>query len=189
MGLSGVSRRARMRHGGNDVEGVVSEHRPSAARPSGLLRIRSADRAAHRSVGRAQWVRFDRCYTSDSSCMPSQAALFSGVPGIQNGVMTDGPQGQVLYPHGPTLPGALRAAGVRTGVVSTFGRHPSPWFLVGWDEVHDPTGWGARDFAVSVRASWAAVEPAHGPGEFPAADRRQWGTGTLRPRRGRGRGS
>lgn len=103
----------------------------------------------------AQGMRFDRCYTSDSPCMPSRAALFSGVPGIQNGVVTHGPRGQVLYPHGPTLPGALRAAGVRTGVVSTFGRHPSPWFLVGWDEVHDPTGWGFQQVpgsAITERA-------------------------------------
>ncbi len=113
----------------------------------------------------AEGMRFERCYTSDSPCMPSRAALFSGVPGIQNGVVTHGPRGQVLHPHGPTLPGALRAAGIRTGVVSTFGRHPSPWFLVGWDEVHDPTGWGFQGVP-----GWVIAERAIGFVERHAAE-------------------
>ncbi|KUO95396.1 hypothetical protein ATW55_11125 [Ferroacidibacillus organovorans] len=30
---------------------------------------------------------------------------------------------------------------MRTAAFSTFGRHPSPWFYMEWEEFHDPRGW------------------------------------------------
>ncbi len=102
-----------------------------------------------------QGVRFTRCYTSDSPCMPSRAALFSACFGIRNGIVTHGPRAQLLQAPGPSLPLLLRNAGLRTCTVSSFGRHPSPWFLVGWDEVADPTGWGFQGVP-----AWASAERA-----------------------------
>lgn len=142
----------------------------------------------------AQGVRFTRCYASDSPCMPSRAALFSGSFGIRNGVVTHGPRAQQLHPPGPTLAGLLRTNGVRTATVSSFGRHPAPWFLVGWDEVHDPTGWGfqavpgwaMRERAVDWLARHAAEDfflhvhmwDAHGWRSAPECCLRALGEGT-----------
>ena len=38
----------------------------------------------------ADGVRFDRCYASDTPCLPSRTALFSGRFGIHTGVVSHG---------------------------------------------------------------------------------------------------
>ena len=73
--------------------------------------------------------------------MPSRAATISGRFGAKNGIVTHGELGETMDLSVPTLPLLLREKGVKTACVSTFGRHPSPWFYVGWENYFDPTGW------------------------------------------------
>lgn len=109
-----------------DRLGCYGYHRPTSP---------NLDRIA--SMG----VRFTQCYTSDSPCMPSRSATISGRFGIRNGVVTHGDTALAQSTDVATLPSVLRENRIPTAVVSTFGRHPSPWFYVGWEEFHDPLGW------------------------------------------------
>lgn len=86
-------------------------------------------------------VRFNNCYTSDSPCMPSRAATISGRFGTRTGIVTHGSRGEKMKLDVETLPTLLREQGVKTAAVSTFGRHPSPWFYIGWENYLDPSGW------------------------------------------------
>ncbi|HLI69407.1 MAG TPA: sulfatase [Ktedonobacteraceae bacterium] len=87
-----------------------------------------------------QGTRFTHCFTSDSPCMPSRAALVSGTFGITNGVVTHGERGLLLHGQQETLPNVLRQHSIPAVAISSFGRHPSPWFYVGWHELIDPSG-------------------------------------------------
>lgn len=73
--------------------------------------------------------------------MPSRAGLISGTFGIRTGIVTHGTTGLAMPLHTRTIPAVLREHGVRTAAFSTFGRHPSPWFYMEWEEFHDPRGW------------------------------------------------
>lgn len=86
-------------------------------------------------------VRFENCYVSDSPCMASRASTISGRFGIKNGIVTHGDRGEKMNLDTPTLPLLLRDSGIKTCAISTFGRHPSPWFYVGWEDFKDPAGW------------------------------------------------
>ncbi|WP_249226966.1 sulfatase family protein [Alicyclobacillus mengziensis] len=86
-------------------------------------------------------VVFGNCYASDSPCMPSRGSTISGRFGTRTGIVTHGPRGETMDLSVSTLPTILRDAGVTTAAISTFGRHPSPWFYVGWENFHDPSGW------------------------------------------------
>lgn len=86
-------------------------------------------------------VLFQNCYVSDSPCMPSRAATISGRVGAKTGVVTHGQKGESMDLTVDTLPLLLRDRGVKTAAISTFGRHPSPWFYVGWENFYDPAGW------------------------------------------------
>lgn len=86
-------------------------------------------------------VVFQNCYTSDSPCMPSRAATISGRCGTKTGIVTHGSRGETMDLGIHTLPTILRDQGVKTAAISTFGRHPSPWFYVGWENFYDPNGW------------------------------------------------
>jgi choline-sulfatase len=87
-----------------------------------------------------QGTRFTRCFASDSPCMPSRAATMSGTFGITNGVVTHGERGLILHGQEDTLPNVLRRHHIPAVAISSFGRHPSPWFYVGWSECIDPLG-------------------------------------------------
>src|ERR671932_2366830 len=77
-------------------------------------------------------VRFDGCYVSDSPCLPSRTALFSGRFGVHTGVVGHGGTAAQPFIEGPErgftdlfretswMP-ALRRAGYRTATVSAFG--------------------------------------------------------------------
>jgi len=110
------------------------------------------DQPTTRNIDRlaADGVRFDHAYTACSPCMPSRAALTTGRYGIANGVATHGPRAQVV--EGPAtwedfdgdpdayrrLPEVFFDAGVPACAVSSFPRHPAPWFYHLWDEFHQP---------------------------------------------------
>jgi arylsulfatase A-like enzyme len=96
-----------------------------------------------------QGIRFDRCYASDTPCLPSRTALFTGQFGIRNGVVSHGGTRAELFGEGVSrgffselttrsLPGRLRRAGLRTTSISTFGeRHSAFHWYAGWQEVHN----------------------------------------------------
>jgi arylsulfatase A-like enzyme len=104
----------------------------------------------------ADAVRFENAYVANSPCMPSRSALTSGRYGIHNGVVTHGPLSQNRntparqrsWAGGPgehiderpwwTLPELFYNERVRTCAVSSFPRHPAPWFHTVWDEVYQP---------------------------------------------------
>lgn len=92
---------------------------------------------------------FSTAYAANSPCMPSRAALLSGRYGLSNGVTTHGPRGRVLQsPHvweGQTytrewwtLPEVFFNERVRTVGISSFPRHPAPWFYQLWHEFYNP---------------------------------------------------
>ena len=120
----------------------------------------------------ADGVAFTRGYVANSPCMPSRAALTSGRYGIANGIETHGSQSQLVdrpenrtdwagswtenEPDRPwwTLPELCFQNRIRTIGVSSFPRHPAPWFYHVWHEFHQPqepaeemtTEWGHVSF-------------------------------------------
>ncbi|SEO21012.1 Arylsulfatase A [Halogranum amylolyticum] len=92
---------------------------------------------------------FSTAYATNSPCMPSRAALISGRYGLSNGVTTHGPRGRVLQsphvwedqrytPEWWTLPELFFNERIRTVAVSSFPRHPAPWFYHLWHEFYNP---------------------------------------------------
>lgn len=95
-------------------------------------------------------VWFEQGYVANSPCMPSRAALHSGRYGLNNGVNTHGARAQTI--NGPHtwedfdgnssewrfLPEVFFDERVQTMAVSSFPRHPSPWFYHVWDEFVQP---------------------------------------------------
>jgi len=95
---------------------------------------------------------FERAYAANSPCMPARAGFVTGRYGIANGVETHRWQGRTV--NGPhtwpgrafdgdpadyrTLPEAFFDAHRTAVAVSSFPRHPSPWFYHLWDEFHQP---------------------------------------------------
>ena len=108
-------------------------------------------------------MRFDRCYVSDSPCMPSRAAYITGRFGLHNGIVTHGPAfntpnlPQQLY-GGPTkdyqlLPIRLRQGGVDSFCFSTFPvRHMATWYGLGWSGMHTPSLENGTEKAEEVSA-------------------------------------
>lgn len=94
-------------------------------------------------------VRFERCYTSDSPCLPSRTALATGRHGIKSGVVTHWGPGQWYEEPGeghdpdPDRPLAFRylaERGLYTASVSGFSnRHLAYHFGSGFRETVMPT--------------------------------------------------
>lgn len=88
----------------------------------------------------ADGVRFTQAYASNTPCMPSRAAVFTGCFGVVNGVETHGRSAlEVATPEHTALPRVLAQQNVETVTVSSFGRHPAPWFYNGFSHVMDPS--------------------------------------------------
>jgi arylsulfatase A-like enzyme len=97
----------------------------------------------------SEGVRFERCHCSDSPCLPSRTALFSGRFGIHTGVVANGGTAADHFVEGPrrgftsTLGKsswmyALRKAGLKTVTVSSFGERHSAWpWYANFSEVYN----------------------------------------------------
>ncbi|HEV2294026.1 MAG TPA: sulfatase [Tepidisphaeraceae bacterium] len=94
-------------------------------------------------------VRFDNCYVTDAPCLPSRTALWSGRFGIHNGVVNHGGVASEPLIEGPSRGfqstlgmtswmACLRAAGLRTATISSFGERHSAWhFYANFNEVYN----------------------------------------------------
>jgi len=104
----------------------------------------------------ADSVTFDRAYVANSPCLPSRAGLVSGRYGINNSIETHGPLSQHLDSPAHrlqwagtwsdhvesrpwwTLPELFFENRITTAGVSSFPRHPAPWFYHVWHEFYQP---------------------------------------------------
>ena len=99
-------------------------------------------------------VRFENCYITDAPCLPSRTALWSGRNGYHTGVVGHGgtaatpfvegaPRGfQDLFGTSGWM-SALRATGMRTATVSSFGERHAAWhWYAGYNEIHNPGKYG-----------------------------------------------
>lgn len=101
-------------------------------------------------------VRFDNYYCSDAPCLPSRAALVSGMFGIRNGAVGHGGTVGDRRLTGPereftdiqdecNFHNIFRRAGMHTASVSTFAeRHSSWWFNSGFNECYNVGGRGGE---------------------------------------------
>ncbi len=97
----------------------------------------------------AEGMRFDNYYCSDAPCLPSRAALVTGMFGIRNGAVGHGGTAGDRKLVGATrgfrdqvndgnLHNVFRKAGMHTASVSTFPeRHSSFWFSAGFNETYN----------------------------------------------------
>ncbi|MBN1809190.1 MAG: sulfatase [Planctomycetes bacterium] len=93
----------------------------------------------------SEGVRFDNCYASDTPCLPSRAAMFTGRFGIHNGAVNHGGLAADIRLEGAQrgfkchrqhLPDLMRKLGLWTVSVSPFGeRHTAMWFYKGFNEM------------------------------------------------------
>jgi len=112
-------------------------------------------------------VRFEQCYIPDAPCLPSRTALWSGRAGYRTGVVNHGGVASEPFREGPGRGhrdlfdrtgwmGALRAAGLRTATISSFGERHSAWhWYAGYNEVYNP---GLRGMDVAYQATPIALE-------------------------------
>lgn len=104
----------------------------------------------------SQGVCFDQYYCSDAPCLPSRAALISGMFGIRNGAVGHGGTAADRRLTGPVrdfqdpvdqwnFNNIFRRAGMHTVSVSTFPeRHSSWWFNAGLNECYNVGGCGSE---------------------------------------------
>lgn len=122
----------------------------------------------------ADGIRFSRAYVANSPCMPSRAAFLSGRYGIHNGVETHGPRGTQLFSPATrpdwealaedyrTLPAVFFHDRRYTAGISSFPRHPAPWFARLWHEFRQPQEPATPDTSAVPRED---PEPMGLPGE------------------------
>jgi arylsulfatase A-like enzyme len=99
-------------------------------------------------------VRFENCYASDTPCLPSRTALFSGRCGYHTGVVGHGGTAAQPFIEGPhrvfwdkfdltSWMHTLRQCGHKTATISSFAERHGAWhWLAGFNEVYNPGRWG-----------------------------------------------
>ncbi len=88
----------------------------------------------------ADSVLFTNAYASNTPCMPSRASVFTGCFGLTNGVETHGKAAlSVDTPPETALARVITWNKAQAVTVSSFGRHPAPWFYNGFSHVIDPS--------------------------------------------------
>jgi arylsulfatase A-like enzyme len=114
----------------------------------------------------AEGVTFNHCYCSNSPCLPSRAALFSGRFGFNNGIVAHHGTGEDFRYHDlynghardtsrPMLQMHLWQHGMKTVTFSCFAdRHNAWWFNAGWEEVHTFTRKRGQERADEVNAAF-----------------------------------
>ena len=113
-------------------------------------------------------VRFENVYVSDSPCLPSRTALWSGRHGFRTGVVDQGGSGAEPFRqrrrrgfrdafHATGWMTALRACGHHTATISSFGERHSAWhWYAGFNEVINPGRFGMEraDEVVPLAIEW-----------------------------------
>jgi len=110
----------------------------------------------------AEGIRFSNCFASDTPCLPSRSAMFTGRFGIHTGVVTHGGTHADPFIQGPTRnfsaneelfhwPKVLNdVVNLKTVSVSSFAnRHAAWWYYQGFSEMHD-TGKAGGEIADDV---------------------------------------
>lgn len=110
----------------------------------------------------ADGLRFDRCYATDTPCLPSRSALSTMQFGIRNGAINHGGTRADLFHEGAgrgfrsssasgSMAMHLARAGWRTASISSFPeRHSSYHWCAGFRENIDPTGKGGLEDAAEI---------------------------------------
>lgn len=115
-------------------------------------------------------IRFDNYYCTDAPCLPSRAALVSGMFGIRNGAVGHGGTAADRHLTGETrgfrdvqdsgnLFHIFRRAGMHTVSISTFPeRHSAWWFNAGFHEMYNVGGGGMEsgEEVLPVALDWLA---------------------------------
>ena len=121
----------------------------------------------------ARGRRFENLYASDTPCLPSRTALFTGRFGVHTGVVGHGGRNADPRPIGTrraftglgefhTWPAAMQRAGYHTAFVSPFpSRHGAHHVLDGFDEWLDTGGNGREtaDEVAAVATEWLDGRP------------------------------
>jgi choline-sulfatase len=116
----------------------------------------------------AQGVRFSNYYVSDSPCLPSRTAMWSGRFGFHNGVINHGGAASEMFNEGPGrgfestlgLTGwmrCLRRQGMKTVTISPFGERHSAWhWYANFNEIYNTGGCGLEraDEVAPVAIDW-----------------------------------
>lgn len=116
----------------------------------------------------SEGVRFNNYYCSDAPCLPSRAALVSGMFGIKNGAVGHGGTCADMRLYGEerrftnqmdknNFNNIFRRAGMRTVSISTFPeRHSSWWFSAGYNETYNVGGHGGEsgESVLPVALDW-----------------------------------
>lgn len=129
----------------------------------------------------ASGMRFDHAWVTQSSCSPSRSSMLTGLYPHQNGQIGIGQQYR-MKPGVLTLPGLLKSAGYRTGLIGKYHvlpAEPMPWDVlheVGeFPDKHDPNHYVrlANEFLDSNTSSpfflMVNLTDPHKPFQYPAA--------------------
>lgn len=125
-------------------------------------------------------VRFENVYISDSPCLPSRTALWSGQHGFRTGVVGHGGHAAVPFSEGAKRGfrdkfysdgwmKALRDAGHLTATISSFGERHSAWhWYAGFNEVINPglLGMERADQVVPLAIEWLTRRARNVPNWF-----------------------